>query len=175
MWDGDSYSLELLADTGLSATFILGLHRAGAPNLSSPMVKPDRDSDSIPEPQGAVEATGNVPTRFASKFRDLVRILHACPIRKYAIGLIATVAAILLTAVTDFSVFDTGSGTILFWYPSEMILWLIAALAGFLYTFIRQNRVLETRLSEVSKAEEDRRAIAAIGMAASWDLDLNRL
>ncbi len=95
--------------------------------------------------------------------------------RRYALPFIPGLAVLLFTALTDVPALNPGTVKILFWSPFEIVLWFAVLLAGGAAAYVRENWVLNTKLREISRAEEQRRAIAAIGMAASWDLDLSRL
>lgn len=83
--------------------------------------------------------------------------------------------AFAATAFTEFSPVNPGVTAFLLWTPAEVGLWAFLLGAGFIWSARMDLKAARRGLSEVRRAEELRRAISAIGVAASWDLDLNRL
>lgn len=95
--------------------------------------------------------------------------------RRYFNALVPGLLTLIITLFTDLRIVSSRVEEIFLWTPFEAILWIGLLIAGVLWTVYREISSVRKRLAEVSKAEEYRRAIAAIGMAASWDLDLDRL
>ena len=83
--------------------------------------------------------------------------------------------ALAITAFTNFSPVNPSSRAFLLWTPGEVGLWAGLIGSGIVWAGIMDLKAARKSLSEVQRAEGQRRAIAAIGVAASWDLDLNRL
>ena len=85
------------------------------------------------------------------------------------------IVALVVTVFTDFSPLNPGAKAVLFWTPAEVGIRLSLGAAGALWGVQQSLKESRTRLREVRDAEELRRIISAIGVAASWDLDLSRL
>lgn len=83
--------------------------------------------------------------------------------------------ALAITAFTNFSPVNPGSRAFLVWTPGEVGIWAGLIGSGIVWIVVMDLRTARNSLGEVQRAEEQRRAIAAIGVAASWDLDLHRL
>ncbi|MDA0676589.1 MAG: hypothetical protein O2788_01115, partial [Chloroflexi bacterium] len=89
----------------------------------------------------------------------------------YVPGIITLIA----TMFTDFAPLNPRATAFLFWTPGEIGVWAPLIGGGALWGVRQSLRESRARLRAVSDAEELRRIISAIGVAASWDLDLSRL
>lgn len=85
------------------------------------------------------------------------------------------IIALVVTAFTEFNPVNPGTTAFLFWTPAEVAIWALPFVVGVIWVTNFDLKLARQGLKEIRKAEEQRRAISAIGVAASWDLDLHRL
>lgn len=81
----------------------------------------------------------------------------------------------VFTAFTDLAPLNPGARGVLVWTPGEFGTWIVLAVAGAAWVNYSNMKAVRHALKLATEKEESRRAIAAIGVAASWDLDLDRL
>ncbi len=132
-------------------------------------------STRIPDPVTAVRTASVLrPSMLRNTIHKCQSIGFGSSYRR-AIALIPAAIAFVVTAYTDFAPVNPGANAFLFWTPLEVAIWAVLAGAGLVIFSHAEMRAARERLSEARAAEETRRAISAIGVAASWDLDLDRL
>lgn len=138
--------------------------------------KPDSNPDSRAKSRRVIlsQISGSL-TRIGNGLVSRCPFLPIRSGRNYLIGLAPALVAIVVTALTELAPLSSGADSFLLWNPFEVSIWFVLVVIGVMWANHKEVRLIRHRLNEVNKAEEDRRAIAAIGMAASWDLDLSRL
>ncbi len=95
--------------------------------------------------------------------------------RRQAISVAPGIIALIVTAFTEFTPINPGARAFLVWTPFELTFSGSLVVLGMAWINRQQMKAAHRALDESNRAEQNRRAIAAIGIAASWDLDLDRL
>ncbi len=94
---------------------------------------------------------------------------------RFALSLLPGIVVALITSFTEFTLLNSGARAFFLWSPAELGIWIALLIAGPAIVSNREMRRAHFQLELANTVEARRRAIAAIGMAASWDLDLDRL
>lgn len=93
----------------------------------------------------------------------------------YDLMFAAPAIAMVVTAFTDWAPVNPGANGFLLWTPLEAAIWSFALMIAIIIRSAIVARTARVRLVEAERNEDLRRAISAIGVAANWDLDLERL
>ncbi len=134
---------------------------------------------SKPNSESAGEATG-----VTLWFKKVLNLLYpaysdesarASGFIRLGLVLVPALGVVIFTAFVDFQPLGSGGKAFLGWAPIEIGFSAVIAATGLASLSYFEMRAARIRLAEANRAEAVRRTIAAIGIAASWDLDLGRL
>ncbi len=155
----------------LRTTSFTGIHVTDPPRSTTPGPTLSTKSGArLQHPQALASAAVSAGL-LRRRLNFMAAKLSAPSYRRYLLASLPGLVGLVVTAFVQIG----SSSEILVWTPVEAIIWILLFAAGAGWTGIREIRFARQRLREISKADENRRAISAIGMAASWDLDLLRL